>query len=151
MIRRLALVIWWLAAIALAVGVWSGCARLITQHRCTSVFAELAAWQEKTDRASENAERATKQAVASARNAAAEANRKFDDFDALSVEVQFDAEKMFPKPTMRAGLDEEARHCEMNTAAGDWTRVALEGAFAVGLFAISYILSGSFWRPPKVT
>ena len=152
MIRRLALVVWLLGIIVLAVGVWNGAERLIAWHiardKCTPIFAEADAWERESDRVDTERHHASEAAVALAKSAAEKENRKFDDDAAAGVQLTAELDERFREPFKRADLEEDVTHCQAKTSLGKFRPAALEGVFALSAFVLVYVLSGNFLRPP---
>jgi hypothetical protein len=166
MLKRLAVVIWWLGSIVWA-GTAFGClykqtSQLIERHECAPIFAEYSTWQRKTEDAKTTYEADRKKVQGNKPTegsidpdiAAAFAQTKSDkpkvsdpDSDAIdSLDEEIAVEKAAP---IRAGLDKARERCEATEDKTYWLALVGASVFTLIAFSLAFVFGGQFWLPPK--
>ena len=139
MIQRLAVVIWWVGAGAIVIGLLFAGVRLAVDRTCAPIFAENASLRAKARQASD-------EAVEFAKRAATEERRTLSEFgEALARRQAYDG-VMTEK---RAGLEQDVALCEADSKGNEWIIAGRAGVLGLIALAIAFVLGGSFLRPPR--
>ena len=136
MIRRLAVVIWWVGATALLSALGIAAHHQLKIQECQPILAENV---EMARRENEAMDKARTKAETKAK---AEGRSELGLMEAIDV-----AESgILPRPP---GFDEQLAKCEGAQAKEPFILAGIVAALGVCAFVVAFVLGGSFFAPPK--
>jgi len=148
LVRRLAIVLWWMGALMFVFGCGLGINYSVNSLSCKKVLAEQAKYDEQVEFANRLAsEKALEKADADAKAQ----GKKLDDIERALVAATARADpndKAAPIDPVRPGLAAEVSACSESSSI-PVIFAGIIGALALPFFALAFVLGGSFLRPPK--
>ena len=141
MIRRLAVVFWWVGAIALASAVSVAAYHQIKVSECKPIIAEATELEKRDQAAFDNAV-----ALAKAKGKAEGKDPNAPLAGALAALEGAGSAAALPR---RAGLDEELAACNGANKSEQILAAIVLAVFSLLALVVAYVLGGSFFTPPK--